>query len=239
MVRFIRYNKIFRLYEIIQPYIQYSPPIEKELPEQKILVLAPHSDDEAIGCGGTIAIHKQRGGIVYVVFLTYDGKQREQEARNSCKILGVDDYVFEQFKIGSLKDNQRMLTETVFKHVNMFKPDIIFIPFCIDNHSDHRAVNKAIYPILKDNIFKGIIYTYPIWLPLYPNVFVDISQVWHIKEQAIKSYESQVKSRDYVNMSYGLSRYWAIIKGRGIDAVEIFFRASSSVYADFLKKVKL
>src|SRR5687768_13703045 len=68
---------------------------------KKILVISPHPDDEAIGCGGVISKHVREGEIVEVIFLTSGEKgghgrtpvetivQREKEARDAAKILGI------------------------------------------------------------------------------------------------------------------------------------------------------
>ena len=79
-------------------------------------MLAPHPDDETLGCGGAIALHCQAGDAVKVVFIT-DGSKggsypsvgqesckriRRDEGTQACKVLGVEDYDFWEFEDRSL-----------------------------------------------------------------------------------------------------------------------------------------
>jgi LmbE family N-acetylglucosaminyl deacetylase len=235
MVRFIRFGKLFRLYEFIQPFLKYSLPLEDTLPGQKVLVVAPHPDDEAIGCGGTIVRHVAAGGTVETVVCTMDN-ERKKEAVAAATVLGVKNTVFLDYEIESLA-HQKTLAERLLQVFTTTKPDIIFVPFWFDNHTDHRAVNDALITIAGEQKIDAMIYAYPVWFPLYPNVLVDIGPVWESKKKAIECYPSQLATRDYVAMSRSLGQYWAKVKGRGLDVVETFFRASFSEYVSLGKKI--
>ncbi|MBN1621171.1 MAG: PIG-L family deacetylase [Endomicrobiales bacterium] len=236
MVKFIRYQKLFRLYELIQPYLKYSLVLEEKLPCRNVLVLAPHQDDESVGCGGTLIKHVKSGGNAAVAFCTADNESRDEESRNAMKSLGINDSVSWKYGINSLAE-QKDLPE---KMINLFdekKPEIVFIPFLLDNHYDHRAVNNALIKAGNSKKYDFLIYAYPVWFPLYPNVLSDISGVWEGKAKAISCYKSQIATRDYVKMSLALGQYWAQVKGRNLEVVETFFKATFKEYVSLGKKV--
>ncbi len=116
-------------------------------------------------------------------------------------------------------------------------PEIVFVPFWFDNHSDHRAFNSALRKVAKKKKFKFLVYAYPVWFPVYPNVLMPIGDVWEKKKEAISFYKSQLATRDYIRMSYSLGQYWAEIKRKGLDTVESFFRASFVEYVSLGKKI--
>lgn len=233
MVRFMRYSTLFRFYEVFQPFIQFSPGVEVSLPGKKALVIAPHPDDESIGCGGTVAAHVQGGGAAEVVFCVSDGPERDAESENAAKILG-----FSKIHRYGLKDESlgSGLAGKLRQTLDEVKPDVVFIPFMLDNHSDHRAASAALAEARPaDESF--MVYAYPVWLPLYPNVLVDVSRQQDTKEKAIGCYKSQLATRDYVKLSRSLGGYWASVKGRGMEAAESFFRATYSEYRSLVKKL--
>ena len=236
MVNFIRYSKLFRLYEHIQPVLKYSLIMEDKLPGRKALVLAPHQDDEVIGCGGTIYKHVKGGGTCDVLYFTHDSAQREEESLKALTALGINSSTNLKYKIETLAA-QAKLQEELLNILKDKKPDIVFVPFLLDNHVDHRAVNQALINIGEKNDMDFMVYAYPVWFPVYPNVLIDISDVWQIKKEAISSYKSQMADRDYVKMSYSLGQYWATVKGRNIEVVETFFKATLKEYSMLGKKV--
>ncbi|MFH1369259.1 MAG: PIG-L deacetylase family protein [Elusimicrobiota bacterium] len=236
MVKFIRYRKIFKLYEALQPYLKYSLKLEKKLPARKALVIAPHQDDEAIGCGGTIHLHVKQGGTASVIYCTGGGDTRKKEAIAAADVLGLSDPVFMDYRDESLsarKDFARELAELLREK----KPEIVFAPFHLDNHTDHRAVNEALIKAGKNKNLDFLVYAYPVWFPLYPNLLIDISGEWDSKKRAINCYRSQTETRDYVRMSHSLGQYWAAVKGRDIQVAESFFRASLKEYAKLGEKI--
>jgi len=224
------------MYEYIQPYINYSIPIEESLQGAKVLVLAPHQDDEAIGCGGTIIKHIKAGGIAEVAFCTHESPERMRESEKATSALGVKRNHFLQFPIRTLDSNKQFEESLVFLF-NAIKPELVFLPFWFDKHEDHRAVSKALIKIKKKISTDFMIYAYSVWSPLNPNVLHDISKEWELKKKAIECYKTQTASRDYVRIAQGLNQYWGEIKRPGMQYAETFFKATATEYISLGKKI--
>lgn len=153
-----------------QSWLQQAKEISPEnlLSFGKTVVIAPHPDDESLGCGGTIALLRNAGLPVHVIFVS-DGtlshpnskkypaeklrELRETEALNALKFLNVDsaNASFMRIKDRSVPNPgengfdaavNRMLE--ILDHIN---PDTILVTWEKDPHPDHRAswqiVNKA------------------------------------------------------------------------------------------------
>ncbi|KOP26756.1 GlcNAc-PI de-N-acetylase [Hapalosiphon sp. MRB220] len=182
----------------------------------KVLVIAPHLDDEVLGVGGTIARFAANGSEVYVVTMTQGCpsefekeviQKEKQEALAAHKLLGVKETIFLSLPAAQLdtiahRDVNRELIEVCKK----VQPDIMFIPFNGDIHLDHQIVFLsalvAARPI--SNFAPHTIYCYETlsetnWNAPYvtanfvPNVFIDISAYLEIKLQAMQIYASQIK----------------------------------------------
>ncbi len=134
-------------------------------PVGKILVLAPHMDDETIGCGGTLALHAQRGAQITVVFLTDGrngssevntlyGEERERrqrelielrttEARAALQRLGVNRMICLDAEDGAL-DKCAWVAEKLRDVLVKQRPDIVYLPFYLEEHPDHRAASRVL-----------------------------------------------------------------------------------------------
>lgn len=235
-MRYLRNRHLFRLYEHIQPFINYSIPRENEISGNKALVIAPHQDDESIGCAGTIIKHTKAGGEAEIAFCTYDTTERMKESEKAASILGSKRNHFLQFPIRTLDGNKAFENNlvTLFEKTS---PEIVFLPFWFDNHPDHRAVSKALIKIRKRIDFNFMVYAYPVWSPLNPNCLIDISNEWEDKKKAIECYKTQTVSRDYVKIAQGLNQYWAEIKMPGMKYAETFFRSTVKEYISLGKKI--
>jgi Uncharacterized proteins, LmbE homologs len=235
-MKYLRYRHLFRMFEHIQPFLNYSIPKEDALPAKKVLVIAPHQDDEAIGCAGTIIKHVQSGGSVEIAFCTFDTSARMKESEKAASIMGSKRNHFLQFPLRSL-DSNKDFQENLIKLFKKTNPEIVFMPFWFDNHPDHRAVSKALIKIKKHIKLNFMVYAYSVWAPLNPNCIIDISDVWEEKKKTIECYKTQLASRDYVRIAQGLNQYWGEIKTHGMKYAESFFRATVEEYISLGKKI--
>ena len=130
--------------------------------QKTIMAIAPHPDDELIGCGGLLIRKKNEGAKVCVVYLT-DGRStsgwknapveiletpRYKEAQNVCKSLKVNSASYLDGISGELKTIQS-LVDSVRDIIDTFKPGCILIPFINDPHLDHIESNKILAEALK------------------------------------------------------------------------------------------
>ncbi|MFT7484344.1 MAG: LmbE family N-acetylglucosaminyl deacetylase [Candidatus Paceibacteria bacterium] len=127
---------------------------------QRLLVIAPHSDDEVIGCGGTIALAAERGAEVHVL-IVFDGaagdpdgkfdkqgyvQRRRQEAQAAGERLGVSRYTFWDFPEGHLATQGDLESGAIrlAQLVEEWRPDTILAPWSGDDHPDHQSVARAV-----------------------------------------------------------------------------------------------
>ena len=184
----------------------------------KVLVIAPHPDDEVLGCGGTMALHSKKGDEVYLCIVTKAyapdwsedfKKNRKREVANANKILGIKKTYFLDFPTVKLDTiPQKELNDSIFKIVDKVKPEIVYIPHRGDLNKDHRLVFEAalvaVRPLADPKVRKVLSYetlSETEWgLPsvtFTPNVYVDILNTIKTKIEAMKAYESEM--RQYPN----------------------------------------
>ena len=206
-----------KLEQEIYPYKHYLPC------GKKILVLAPHPDDEVFGCGGTLHLLKKRGASIMTLFLTNGAKGdfkgrynnldysklRKAEAETAAKILGIQKLKFWPFSDRSLYKNRIQGISLLKRILFSFRPDLIFSPSPIEIHPDHRATIDILCHAVKD-YRNAQIALYETIIPLYPNCLVDISEVMDKKIKAMESYLSQLTQLPYKEIIIGLNRYRSI-----------------------------
>lgn len=203
------------------------------IPEEgrKYLVIAPHPDDESIGCGGIMALYPD---FFDVICLTHgnDNDIRKSEFSRAMEICQIKNYTMLDFK-----DKHVLEFEKEFNALNLDKYDIIFIPYLFDQHKDHKAVSVLLSKKLrqkKANNKKNLkIAFYEVWSTInMPNYFVNISNVIEKKKDIINCHKSQVSDKDYAAKILGLNSYRGLLKG--LHAMEAF---SMLNVKDFLKIV--
>jgi LmbE family N-acetylglucosaminyl deacetylase len=192
--------------------------MQQKAAERKVLVFAPHPDDEAIGCGGSIAQHHRKGDEVTVVYLTSaENGERDAEAKKSSAILGVYKSLFLGLTDGFLAYSQDTVGR-IAQVLNAEVPDIVYMPHSLEGDLDHKNTFEIVSETLK-KFYRGpkpTVLCYEIWTPIQmPNYCKDISEVVEIKRQAILAHKSQVASWDFVSAALGLNSYRAIMNGKG------------------------
>jgi N-acetylglucosamine malate deacetylase 1 len=193
--------------------------------DEKVLVLAPHMDDEVIGCGGTVARHVAGGADVTVIFLT-DGRQggavarptgapepldivatRKQEARRALGELGVDRIVFFDAADGALMEAVAGLAHKLREQLQELKPSIVYLPFFLEEHPDHRAASQLLLAAMNGVELTFQCFGYEVWTPLFPNCFVNIDGTIEKKRRSLNHYQSQLAEADYMHTAVGLNAY--------------------------------
>lgn len=198
----------------------YDLPVLACEPEKsRVVVLAPHMDDEVLGCGGTIARHVRARSDVSVVFLT-DGRLgadiavRKSEARRAADVLGVRTLHFLDAEDSRLRDDRQVagrLRETLESE----RPDIVYLPFLLESHADHRATNAVLFAATRGTGMQFECRGYEVWTPLFPNRIVNIDSTIELKRQAMECYASQLAVVDYLHANVGLNAYRAMSAAMG------------------------
>lgn len=187
---------------------QIEPQILNSPKGKKILVIAPHPDDELIGPGGTLIKSIEAGSKIEIVFVT-TGKeseklQRKKEAENICKKLGANFHFLDQ-EIYSISIDK---TSKLFKKFFIkYNPDILFIPFLLDDNDDHRRVNQCLLNTFNNINKKPEIWAYQVYTPLPGNVAINITSIALKKSELIKQYKSQMLKRNWAHFSLGLNAF--------------------------------
>ncbi len=209
--------------------------------KNKVLVLAVHPDDEMLGCGGTLLKHKANGDEIYWLIVTsikgyknWDlGFSEEQIRKREIEIKKVSQvYEFNRvFELGfpTMRIDEISMSELIGAVSKIFKkvePNIIYLPFKNDVHSDHRKVFEVVYsctktfryPFIKKILMMETLSETDfadITNSFIPNVFVDISEFLDKKLEIMKIYESEIGKHPFPR---SLETIEALAKIRGAQA---------------------
>lgn len=238
------------------------PEVIEEFAARSVLVLAPHPDDEVIGCGGTLRRHLLAGAHVTVVFLT-DGRRgdreldensgfvdkeltrardelsvrRKRESEKAAEILGIQELVFLDGPDGALDDTPA-LTNKLREVLRRCNPSLIYVPSMLDLHADHWATNRLFYRCL-DALDKTapLLREYEVWTPLLINRLVVVDDVMQEKRRALEQFASQNPAR-LVNATVGLNRYRSIYlyQAKERQYAEAFYESSPEQYRLLFEK---
>lgn len=182
---------------------------------KKVLVVAPHPDDESIGCGGLLSMY---GAQIDVMLLT-DGRKghddgviddekcasiREQEIRQAMNLAGIHKLITLRIPDGRLNENLDQL-----RNMNISQYDYIFIPNRYESHKDHRATNRVFLSLFYKQCNKGQkLFEYEVWSPLCrANHVLRIDNYIEQKDELVRQYKSQLDLFDYISLYKGLNEY--------------------------------
>ena len=187
----------------------------------RTLVVAPHADDETLGCGGTIARLVREGHQVTVAVMTGHGATPHPvfppstwevvraEAREAMAVLGVTDLRFFELPAVLVADlPAHEVNRVAAALVADVRPQVLYVPFPLDLHSDHRALfhafsvtwrpvsdtGRAIRKVLAYETLSETHWNIPyVEQGFLPNVWSDISATIGIKLDAMGRYQSQLR----------------------------------------------
>lgn len=179
---------------------------------KNILVVAPHPDDETLGCGGSILKHIDEGFKVYWLIVTKlekNNKYYNQRAKEIERVFSK--YKFKnKFQLNFItskldKYSQNEIINEIKKIINKIKPFMLYLPFFNDAHSDHRIITNSFthfaksfrYPYIKDiRLFETLSETEnSIMLErkgFVPNLWIDVTKYINKKCKIFKIYKSEI-----------------------------------------------
>lgn len=225
-------------------FSQNLEPVVMDYPEGKrILVLAPHPDDDIFGAGGVLLKSMRNGAKVKTVCITTGEREdttniigvREEESLRVAELLGSEvefwRYPARRWRVvEEVKD--RLLT--VIKVLN---PNTLFLPFLADDHEDHRRVNQLYYATCKAMTPHCEIWAYQVYSTVLPNVIVDISDVIERKLTLVKMHQSQMEHRDWAHYIRGQNAFNARwLKTSEPRYAETFFVVPAQEYLEVCRR---
>lgn len=255
------------LADSFQGFERYAlPAVLERPPGARVLVLAPHPDDESIGCGGSIQRLVQAGVPVRVCFLT-DGAQgdpalralaassaarrsgeaalvgrRRAEARAALTVLGVAQHDFFDAPDGGLGDAVDTLAPKLAAVLDDWRPDTVLLPFLTDRHPDHHAASHCLAAAVQrtgEARAPDTCLGFELWSPILANVVVDIGCCLDIKRRAIACHASQLKDVDYWQAVEGLNRYRAVSALLPGGHAEAFHQSGWAAYRRLLARSRV
>ena len=198
------------------------------------LVIAPHPDDESLGCGGSIVKHMKAGSRVKVIFLTdgdkgdFEGRYgdryieiRKESAREAMITLGVKDFEFWGYSDRLLHQSVQEVREKLISAIRTFSPLIIYAPSPLEAHPDHKTAFDAVWDMREE--LNAPLAFYEVLMALYPNLLVDITGEMDLKKKAIESYFTEVAYNDYITKIEGLNRFRTTTLPKPVRYAEAFF----------------
>lgn len=212
---------------------------------RRVLVVAPHADDETIGCGGALAGLLRDGANVEVLVVTdgaadepdpdrrrRTGALRLAETCEALRRLGGGEarcaFLPDRGLAGRGGEVRELLEQTLLGT----RPDLVFVPSPVEVHPDHRAIAEAFLSLLSGDGGRRLADALPeearasffeVSQPFRPNVLVDTSAHAERKEAAIAAFVSQLGGHDYAAFARGLGQYRRLSLPRSVSAAEGFF----------------
>ena len=218
-----------------------------------VLVIAAHPDDEVLGCGGTIARHANSGDQVQVLIVAEGSTSRQQErdraqvrdelsalakaAQMVGSILGAAGVEFLDLPDNRLDSLDRLdLIKRIEESVERHQPECVYVHHAGDVNVDHRRLHEAVVTacrptpghvvrrLLSFEVASSTEWQPPGSAPAFqPNWFVDISDQWECKREALEAYSSEMRDWPHAR-SLKAVEHLARWRGAqvGVEAAEAF-----------------
>jgi len=181
---------------------------------RNILVVVAHQDDEALGCGGTLAKHISNGDRVKVVFVSDgyssrdDGENRDYAAIDYAKLLKLEKPIFLDYKNNRMDSVDLLdIIKKIERIVEEYKPEVVYTHHYGDLNIDHQVTHRATITACRPQPGFSVkeIYSFEVlsstgWQSksmgpgFDPSYYVDISNFFHIKVSSLKIYDDEMRN---------------------------------------------
>jgi len=179
------------------------------VPQGSVLVVAPHPDDEIIGCGGAIALHCDRGDAVHVALVTRgegggDAEARWEESRRSAGLLGQTEVSCLESTDGAVAGDAD-LPARIAALADRLGPRVVYAPSPFEMHPDHVATLSATAAALAGRPDLTLL-LYEVNTEGMASFLLDITPVAERKRAALSAFASQLGMIDIVDKADARSR---------------------------------
>lgn len=214
---------------IEQTFIPYHA--ETRLGRGRMLVFAPHPDDEVLGCGGAILSHVAAGESVRVIIAT-DGafgaadatayaETRQMESRAAAAVLGYGEPEFWGLPDRGLHADEA-LAQRVAAALAAYAPALVLAPSWWEIHPDHTALSLAVTEAVRRSASGIHLALYEVGMPLHPNRLLDITASLPRKQAALACFVSQMTRQAYDAHILSLNRYRTYTLPAAVQAAEAY-----------------
>lgn len=225
---------------MMRPFLTAGPGPEPWQAGGRVLIVAPHPDDETLGAGGVAALHARYGDPVTVVVVT-DGRQargsglhpetlalrRAQEVKAAAAILRVDELLQLGLPEGAWRPPP--LREKLAPLVAA--ADVIYTPSCVDFHPDHLHVAGVVAQLVRAEQLVRVVELGVPLTPILANRLADVAPVRDQKERALAAFVTQ---QGALRPGRRASRYRAALYGKR--EVEPFWEMPGRAYRAVMKR---
>lgn len=203
-----------------------------------LLAIGAHPDDVELACGGTLALAARRGRETGIIHLTRGEmgtrgtpQQRHREAEAAAEILGAS--VLEILDCGDgVLATGTAQEEALIELLRRHRPEVVLVPPPHDRHPDHGRAHRlaeaacfyaglaARAPALGEPWRPGVTFHYMQHDSFEPAFVVDVSEVWEIRQRAVRAYGSQVyqgedgEGDDAPPTKIASRAFWEAVEGR-------------------------
>lgn len=180
--------------------------------KNKVLILAPHTDDGELGCGGTIAQYIDQGKDVYYVAFSICSKSLPEgwapdtlakEVKEATKVLGIkpENLILFDFDVRLFPQFRQEILEEMIKLKKKINPEIVYVPSLNDIHQDHSVISQEGLRAFKNVSILG--YEMPWNNVSFNTCAFNILDEKYIQKKidCLKMYETQ-KHRTYLNENF-------------------------------------
>ncbi len=217
---------------------------------ESMLVVAPHQDDEAIGCGGVLMLQRKAGKAARVLLLQDGGHEfveagmtreelvalRNGESEAAAQVAGVSVRFLD---LPRLDGARPQVVAALQEEIRRGRVDVVVSPFPFDGHPDHREAARALAEALAGIEWPVRVMTYEVWGLCIPNVAVVIDAVMEKKREMLRCFRWANAAVDYLNTTEGLNLYRARQLPAGTSRyVECFFELPKSDYIEMMGRLE-
>lgn len=243
--------RVQALASVTDYFSNFIRPIPIRAPFGKsMLVVAPHQDDETIGCGGALALQIRSGNAASIVIVQdgADGHEelgiardalvelRNEESRLAAAVLHMEAPRFLNY--ARLLESASQATKDLAGMLTEGKIDAVFTPFVLDGHGDHRTTNYILANALKQVPWNVRVLCYEVWGLTIPNVLLIIDDVMEDKLKMLACFKFANQAIDYVHTTKGLNMYRSRLLGSGeAQYVECFFELPRQEFIDLVERI--